>query len=145
MNMKQLVITSTLALSLLSTSLAFANPSANNPGAPTKHHHPCHCHKKAGNMLNQQQRQTLHTIQQNSRSQIAPLLQEKRMLRLQLIGRLATPNTQWNDIAPLIKRINENNAKITELDAKTQLKTFQEIGVLLPAYGQHIHHHSQSF
>ncbi|WP_133128437.1 periplasmic heavy metal sensor [Legionella nagasakiensis] len=144
MNMKQLALTSVLAFSLLGAPVASANPP-NDKIVSTKNHQHCHCHKKMGNLLNKQQRQTLYTIMRESRGQIAPLLQEKRTLRLQLMGKLATPNTQWNDIAPLIKRINENNAKITEQFAKTQLKAFQEVGVLLPPPGKHIHHHARAF
>ena len=77
------------------------------------------------------------------RESMRPLLKEKEALRLQLVGKLATPGTEWKDLSPLIAKINDNNAKITTLFTKTQLSSFQKLGVLLfpHPHAKHSHHH----
>ena len=140
MHIKKLVLGSTLALSLLSTSMVFANEDTNKMTPQIAKHH--HFHKGSGILLTTEQRADLQVILQDMRQQMTPLLKEKRALKLQLMGKLATPAMQWNDIAKLVEHINENNAQITTLFAKTQLTTYQKLGVLLPAFhGRHGHGH----
>lgn len=108
---------------------------------PCQHGHHGH-HTAQGKILTAKDRETLHGIMHGMRESMRPLLKEKESLRLQLIGKLATPGTQWKDISPLIGQINDNHAKITTLFAQTQLTTFQKLGVLLfPNHPQMRHAH----
>ena len=141
MRIKNVVLTSTFALSLIGSSLGFANQDTSKINAPTATHQ----QKGLGNKLTAQQREELRTILLNMRKQMTPLLNNKRALKLQLMGKIATPKTQWNDIASLVNKINENNANITTLFAKTQLITFQKLGVLLPSlHKQYFYEHQAS-
>jgi hypothetical protein len=109
--------------------------AANQVGDSVNHptgKHQNHCSKGVSRMLTPVQRQELHTILQSMREQMTPLIKEKKSLQLQLRGKLATPNTQWDDVSSLVASLNDNHAKITTLYAKTQLKAFQTLGVLLP-------------
>ncbi len=140
MQIKQLVLTSTLALTLLGVSIASAHQPTVQIAPP--HGQQQHCHNKFGHLLTSEERQQLHALLNDMRQQMKPLVKEKRALKLQLMGKLATPNTQWTDIAPLVDKINNNHAKITTLFAKTQLKAFQSMGVLLPKrHGKRFNHH----
>ena len=144
MRINKLVLTSTVVLSLISTSMVFANQDATAAApavAPAVQHQ---YHKGHNRLLTAHQQRELHAIIQGMNEQMLPLLKEKKSLNTQIRGKISAPKTQWSDIAPLVKQLNENNAKITTLFAKTQLTAFQKVGVLLPtphaghSYGSHI-------
>ena len=149
MRIKKLIITGAVALSILGSSLASAQQATPINQTPIKPH--CQmekhsqCHQMAGKLLTVEQRAELHTIKQSMFEQMRPLLKEKHALRLQLMGKIATPNMQWSEVAGLLNRINENNAQITALFAKTQFTTFQKLGVTLPVHhkGHATGHHQK--
>lgn len=143
MHIKNLVIGSGLALSLLSSSIVVADQPT-NPMSPSHKHQQCHKGMWKGKMLSPEERQQVHALMKEMRQQMKPLIREKHALKLQLMGKLATPNTQWEDVAALVKNINETNAKMTTLRVQTQLKSFQTIGIMLPmSHGKHFGHHSR--
>ena len=142
MRIKNLVLTSTFALSLIGSSIGLANQESSTISPPTATHQ--NSHKSSVNKLTSQQRAELHTILEGMREQMIPLLKMKKALKLQLIGKIATPKTQWKDIASLVNSINENNAKITILFAKTRLTAFQKLGVLLPSFNEKRFHENQA-
>lgn len=141
MRIKNLFLTSTFALSLIGASVGFASQNTTTthpPIAPPKK-----THKSGIDLLSSKQHAELHAILQSMREQMVPLLKEKRVLRRQLLGKIATKNTQWKDIAPLVNRINAINANITILFAQTRLTTFQKLGVLLPSFNEKRFHQDQ--
>src|SRR3990167_5666630 len=95
------------------------------------------CHQGSGKLLTAPQRTALHTLRQTMWTEMRPLIKEKQALRLQLMGKIATPNIQWREIEVVLNKVNENNAKITTLRAKTQFTTFQKLGVTFPLHHQH--------
>ena len=112
MSIKKIILTSAIALSILGTTVAHAAEatpiSASTAVQQTSKSLPkqqsCHAHHQrhhAGNkILTSEQRQEMHKMIQTMFEQMRPLLRDKQALKLQLIGKLATPNTQWSDIAP---------------------------------------------
>ncbi|MCL9685651.1 hypothetical protein [Legionella maioricensis] len=137
MAIKRFLLINTLAIALGASSLAAAQPSSEkiiNLSAPPAHAHP---HPFDG-MLSQEQKAELQNYMKAMHQQMAPLLKEKSALRLQLMGKIATPGMQWEEISKLVDKINANNNQITTVFAKTQLQVFQKLGVLLPP--PHKHH-----
>ncbi|KTD36109.1 hypothetical protein Lnau_1093 [Legionella nautarum] len=137
MYLKKLIMTTVLGMSVLGASVVSADSSLNAVKiVPTKQIHQKHEFK---GLLTAEQRNELKAIKKNLHEQLVPLFKEKMALKLQLKGKMAAPQTQWADISKLVEQLNENNAKATTLIARTQLSTFQKLGVLLPL--QHHHHH----
>ena len=148
MRIKNLVLTSTLALSLIASSLASATtpmPSGQSksmteitkPLLPMKH-----CKHRHGKLLTVQERTELDGIMESLFTEMKPLIKEKQALRLQLMGKIATPNMPWSDVSVVLNKVNENNAKITTLLAKTELRAFQKLGIMLPLnHKQRAYHH----
>lgn len=130
MHMKNLALTSAVVFALLNTSMASANQNTATVASPQGQYR---YHKAHNRLLTAKQQQELHAILHEMNQQMIPLLKTKEALNLQIRGKIAAPNTQWRDIASLVNQLNENNAKITTLFAKTQLSTFQKLGVLLPS------------
>lgn len=151
MRIKNLVLTSALTLSLIGPSLASATevttattkapltsitqPAAKITPHKERHHHGYHYHDGV-RLLTEAQRAELRTIRQNTFEQMKPLLKEKQALQLQLRGKIATPNMTWSDITTIVNKINDNNAKMTTLLAKTQFTTFQKLGIMFPRHHQ---------
>ncbi|VEG91097.1 hypothetical protein [Legionella spiritensis] len=129
MNMKSVILGSTLALSLATAPFLHAQPTATISQPAKSHFHHHKCFKK---LLDSEQQQELRTIMQGMRQQMIPLIKERQALKLQLKGKIATSGTQWADIAPLVTSLNENNAKVTMLKTKTELAVFQKLGIMLP-------------
>lgn len=154
MRIKNLVLTSTLVLSIIGSSLASAAatettatktiPMTKLSQTDSKAHHTTwnskHGHQGAGKLLTVQQQADLHTIKQAMFIEMRPLLKEKHALRLQLMGKIATPAMPWSDVEVVLNKINVNHAKMTTLVAKTQLTTFQKLGVTLP-----LHHKQRAY
>ncbi|CDZ79071.1 hypothetical protein BN59_03387 [Legionella massiliensis] len=139
---KKLLITSILGASVLTASVVMAEQTENTGGnlSQVQKIHKNHGYNK---LLTAQQNNELREIMKGLREQMAPLIKEKIALKMQLKGKIATPQTQWSDISKLVEQINENNAKITALIARTQLTTFQKLGVLIPMHNPRFHgaHH----
>ena len=137
MAIKRFLLINTLALALGVSSLAAAQPSSekiiNLSTQPSR----VHQHQWEG-MLSQEQRAELQNYMKEMQRQMAPLLKEKRALKLQLMGKIATPGMQWEEISKLVDKINANNNQITTVFAKTQVQVFQKLGDLLPP--PHKHH-----
>lgn len=150
MRIKDLVLTSTLAVSIIGSSLAFAAQTSNaettpmtkitQSATPTIHSTERHNvrHQGLEKLLTVPQRAELHTIRQAMWTEMRPLLKEKYALRLQLMGKIATPNVQWSEVTAVLNKVNANNTKITTLLAKTQFTSFQKLGISLPL--RHKHH-----
>ncbi|WP_454782940.1 hypothetical protein [Legionella sp. WA2022007384] len=136
MNVKRFLLINSLAFSVLSTCIATAQPVAS--GATVSINQTGHYRQHVGKLLTPEQRMELAKIKQNLRTQMAPLIKEKRALSMQIRGKLATPNAKWSDIANLVEKRNRVNAKISTLWAQTQFQTYQKLGVLLPVH--HGHH-----
>lgn len=136
MIIKKLLISTVLGASVLTTPLVIADQTGANANSSTQIKK-IHGHHGFNKLLTAQENSELRAIMKNFHEQMAPLVKEKVALKLQLRGKIATPQTQWADISKLIEQINENNAKITTLIARTQLSTFQKLGVLMPLP----HHH----
>jgi protein CpxP len=138
MYLRKLIMTTVLSMSVLGASVVSADSS---PGAVNialiKQIHQKQVFK---GLLTDEQRDELKAIKKNLHEQLLPLFKEKMALKLQLKGKMASPQTQWADISKLVDQLNENNAKITTLIARTQLSAFQKLGVLLPLQ-HHYHHH----
>lgn len=140
MYLRKLIMTTVLGTLVLGASVVSANSSPSDivNSAPIKQ-----IHQQRGFMgiLTIEQRDDLKVIKKNLHEQLVPLFKEKMALKLQLKGKMASPQTQWADISKLVDQLNENNAKITSLVVRTQLSTFQKFGVLLPLQPHHFHHH----
>ncbi len=138
MAIKRFLLINTLALSLGVSSMAVvaAQPASEKIATlsaqqnQSKHH-------RLGGLLTQEQRAELKNYMQGMRQQMIPLIKEKKALKLQLMGKIATPGVQWDEISKLVNQINANNAKITTLYAQTQLQVFQKLGVMLPPFHKH--------
>ncbi|WP_131795209.1 hypothetical protein [Fluoribacter gormanii] len=136
MNMKRFLLINSLAFSVLSTSIAAAQPVVS--GATVSINQTGHYRQHVGKLLTPEQRSELAKIKKNLRAQMAPLIKEKRALSMQIRGKLATPNAKWSDISSLVEKRNRVNAKISALWTQTQFQTYQKLGVLLPVH--HGHH-----
>ncbi|WP_454786074.1 Spy/CpxP family protein refolding chaperone [Legionella sp. WA2024007413] len=136
MNVKRFLLINSLAFSVLSTSIAIAQPAAS--GATVSINHTGHYKQHVGKLLTPEQRSELAKIKNTFRTQMAPLIKEKRALSMQIKGKLASPNAKWSDISSLVEKRNRVNAKISTLWAQTQFQTYQKLGVLLPVH--HSHH-----
>ncbi|MCW8398727.1 hypothetical protein OQJ26_07980 [Legionella sp. PATHC038] len=136
MNLKRFLLINSLALGVLGTSIATAQPSATPTVASVNQTGQYRQH--VGKLLTPEQRSELAKIRKNLRAQMAPLMKEKRALSLQIRGKLATPNVKWSDISRLVEKRNAVNAKINTLWTQTQFQTYQKLGVLLPVH--HGHH-----
>lgn len=136
MYLRKIIMTTVLGMSVLGASVVSADSS---PGA---FNIAKQIHQKQGfkGLLTAEQRDELKAIKKSLHEQLLPLFKEKRALKLQLKGKMASPQTQWADISKLVDQLNENNAKITTLIARTQLSAFQKFGVLLPLHHHHHHH-----
>ena len=139
MNMKRFLLINSCALALLGASAVSANAPADVVNAPVQKQGQCRHH--FGKMLSPEQRTELRQIMQGMRAQMTPLIKEKRALKLQIMGKIATPNTQWGAVAGLVEQSNANDAKIATLIAKTRFQTYQKLGVMLPFH----HHHHRNF
>ena len=138
MYVKNLIVTSTFALSLIGASIVSAHQATEHAGPQVaKHQH----HHGVGKMLTKEQREEIRPIMQGMHAQMKPLIKEEQALTLQLNGKLATPNTPWDAIAPLVNHLNEVHAKMRTLFVKTQYTTFQKLGVLIPSPHPHGHFH----
>lgn len=131
MNIKRFLLFSTLALSLGTSAIVSAQtPTEKGGDSKIKH---CHYRVQHDNkLLTKKQRMELHDFMKEMHQQMTPLVKEKRALRMQLMGKLATPGMQWGEVSGLMDKINSNNAKINSLFAKTQLQVFQKLGILMP-------------
>ncbi|PWY56971.1 hypothetical protein DGG96_04425 [Legionella qingyii] len=136
MNMKRFLLVNSLAFSVLSTSIAIAQPVVSS--ATVSINQTDHYRQHVGKLLTPEQRSELAKIKKNLREQMAPLVKEKRALSMQIRGKLATPNAKWSDISSLVEKRNRVHAKISTLWAQTQFQTYQKLGVLLPVH--HGHH-----
>lgn len=147
MNIKKILLTTVSIISIFGTAIASSHADAPKtvPATTVKNSaisYQCHC--KHG--MNDHDYQALQTIKKDFWINMQPLLKIKMALRMQLAGKIATPGTEMTDITPLLIKINENNAKITALVAKTQLLAFQKTGrMLLSKYTsrhhfKHFHH-----
>lgn len=136
MNIKRFLLINTMALSVLSASIATAQPSG--PGAAVVSMNQKGNYQHGNKLLSPEQRSELAKIKKNLHAQMAPLIKEKRALSMQIRGKLATPNANWGDISRLVEKRNTVNAKISTLWTQTQFKTYQKWGVLLPM--RHGHH-----
>lgn len=141
MYMKRLLLVNSCALALLGASVASAQAPTENVTAPM--HKAGQCRPHFAKMLTVEQRTELKQIMTDMRAQMVPLIKEKRALKLQLMGKIATPNVPWTDVAALVEKSNANNAKINTLVAKTRFETFQKLGVVLPMGHHHQRHHSR--
>lgn len=140
MKIKQVLLLSTLALSLGTAPLAIAQPvSQKNEPIKSTHFFKRGHHNNL--YLSKEQKSELRQYMKEMRRQIAPLVKETRALKLQLMGKIATPGTKWSDISGLVGKINSNQAQIKTIFAKTQLNVFQKLGVLLPPPQSHKGHH----
>lgn len=140
MYMKRFLLIYSFAVTLLGASAV----SAQAPSTTNQHNNPQqkHCAVHKGAVLSAEQRTELQQIKKAMRTQLAPLIKEKRALRLQILGKMATPNAQWNEIASLVEKNNANNGKIATLIAKTRFETYQKLGVLMPLGRAHHGHHA---
>lgn len=144
MNIKRFLILNSIAFSILSTSMATAQPSVAGAGMVSIHQTQ-HFRPNEGKLLTPAQRSELARIKKNLHEQMMPLIKEKRALSMQIRGKLATPHANWNDISKLVEKRNMINAKMNTLWTQTQFKTFQKLGVLLPArHGHHCGFHQKN-
>lgn len=132
MSIKKIFLTSVSLITILGATVAtsYANDQKTVPATTVQHatsHHQCHF--KHG--INNTDYQAMHAIKKDFWITMQPLIKTKMALRIQLAGKIATPGTEMTDITPLLTKINENNAKITALVAKTQLVAFQKTGRML--------------
>lgn len=135
MNIKRFLLMSTVSLSILSTSLVSAQSTANTALSPVSHssqHHP-----EITKVLTPQQQVELVKIKKNLRAQMIPLIKEKQAISMQIRGKIATPNTKWSDLSGLVERGNQIDLKMSTLWTKTQLQTYQKLGILLPIHHRH--------
>lgn len=142
MYIKKLLITTVLGVSMLGANAVSADQTSTFANSSTKQ---ASKHHGFNRMLTTEQRKELHNIMKGLHEQLVPLFKEKMALKMQVRGKLATPQTQWADISKLVDQINENNAKITTLITRTQLTTFQKLGVLLPLPHHRFHGHKHGF
>ncbi|CEG56181.1 hypothetical protein [Legionella fallonii] len=139
MTIKRFLLINTLALSLgVSSMAAMAAQPASEKIATLSAQQSQPKHHRWGGLLTQEQRAELKNYMQSMRQKMTPLVKEKKALKLQLMGKIATPGVQWDEISKLVDQINANNAQMTTLYAQTQLQVFQKLGVLLPP--PHKHH-----
>ncbi|KTD17748.1 hypothetical protein [Legionella jordanis] len=144
MNLRRLLCMPAFLLSLGLSPLALADDGPqHNQTLPTGKIHKSH----AGHLLTAEQRGEVDKMIETMHQQLNPLIKERQALRLQLMGKLATAGMQWDELSPLVTKINANNSQITELLAKTQLQIFQKFGVLLPPRPRAVmfHHHHRAF
>lgn len=141
MYMKRLLLVNSLAIALLGASVASAQAATDTVNAPSPKTTQCHQH--FAKMLTPEQRTELQQIRQDMRAQLLPLIKENRALKLQIMGKIATPNAPWSDVASLVDKSNANHAKIATLLAKTRFDTYQKLGILLPL--KHHHHGGRHF
>jgi periplasmic protein CpxP/Spy len=130
MYMKRLLLINSFVFALLSASVVSAEPAAQAVNAPTQK--AGHCRSQYGKELTGVQRNQLQQIRKGMRAQLLPLIKEKRALKLQILGKIATPNAQWNEIASLVEKSNATQAKIALLVAKTRFETYQKLGIVFP-------------
>ncbi|KTC83915.1 hypothetical protein [Legionella cincinnatiensis] len=142
MNIKRFLLINSMALSLLGASIASAQPPAS--GAATSTNQSQQYHHSMNKILTPQQRVELVKIKKNLRAQMLPLIKEKRALSLQIRGKIATPDAKWSDISSLLEKRNAVELKISTLLAKTQLQTYQKMGILLPIHHRHHYCHGQN-
>ena len=136
MNIKRFLLINSMVLSLLGASMASAQSVVNN-AATTK---TGHYHQHIDKMLTPEQRTELLKIRKGLRAQMIPLIKERRALSMQIRGKIANPNAKWSDISALVEKRNVINDKMSSLWAKTQFKTFQKLGILLPVHKHHRHY-----
>ncbi|WP_115710815.1 hypothetical protein [Legionella sainthelensi] len=142
MNIKRFLLINSMALSLLGTSIASAQSMASS--AATSANQSSQYHQSISKILTPQQRAELVKIKKNLRAQMIPLVKEKRALSLQIKGKIATPNAKWSDISGLLEKRNAVELKISTLLAKTQLQTYQKLGILLPTHHRPHNCHNQN-
>lgn len=143
MNIKRFLLINSMALSLLAASIASAQPMASGV-ATTSPNQSSQYRQSISKILTPQQRAELVKIKKNLRAQMIPLIKEKRALSLQIRGKIATPNAKWSDISGLLEKRNAVELKISTLLAKTQLQTYQKLGILLPIHHRHHLCHNQN-
>lgn len=139
MTIKRFLLVNTLALALgLSSMAAVAAQPDSEKIASLSAQKNQPMHQRWGNLLTQEQRAELKNYMQETHQKMLPLIKEKNALKLQLMGKIATPGVQWEEVSKLVDKINANNAQMTTLFAQTQLQVFQKFGIVLPP--PHKHH-----
>lgn len=144
MSIKKLLLPGVFAISLLGSSAVMAaDQQANNMASTQSSAQMMSCsancpmskHMKAMmDNLTPEQRNEIQTTMSDLQKQISPLMQQQKVLRMQLNGKLVTKGTQWSDIQPLLDQINKNNAEIANDMAKARFEVFQQTGVVLPEH-----------
>lgn len=134
MRIKNILLANIIAATLLTSNIAMAEtiitpPAATPPATANLYPMP-----SFGGMLSPTEQTEVANLMNVMRAQMIPLLKNERALDLQLKGKIATPNTQLSDLAPLINDINTNHGKIETLKTKTQLDIYQKFGVMVPDY-----------
>lgn len=135
-----LIITGILATVFATAPIVYANPIDNT--APKNKSYHC-LHKHCPKSLGKEECGKFMQIVKAKHTQLKPIIKEQRALRAQLKGKIATPGTKWNDLAPMVSKINKNREAMTIIKVNTQLQLFQELGLLKPnAMGtNHFHAH----
>ncbi len=123
MNIKKYLVIGALVGSLAGLPIANAHMSAHQGGQ--------HSHAKVLKLVPKEQRTEFEAMLKNTRLQLLPLVKEKRALRMQEMGLLATSGAHWEDISAIVDKLNANNAAITKLLAKSQFEIFNKFGVIL--------------
>lgn len=140
MNRHQLSIAGVLGCSLFASSMAFAMPQAQvtqtHAHPPTHQMH--HQHRNMGyRHLSPAKRAEVRTMRRAHYTQIAPLIQNRRVLEMQLNGRLVTPGMQLAELNGLVEQINRNDAKLRQINTHARFNLYQKTGILM-----HGHHHA---
>jgi len=139
MHIKKLMMTTILSISVLGITGVSANQSTIKEANSIPIKKACK-YQGIKSVLTVEQRDELRNIMRNLHVQLTPLIKKKMALKIQLKGKMATPQTQWADINKLVEELNENNAKMTTLITRAQLVAFQKFGVFLPLHHR-FHHH----
>ncbi|MFJ1268953.1 Spy/CpxP family protein refolding chaperone [Legionella lytica] len=137
MNIKRLLLVNSCAFALVGASVVFAQASTANGEKEAQKQEQCAKFKS----LSTEQRAQLQAIRKSMRTDMKPLISEKRALRAQIKTAITTPNAQWNNVEALVAKSNEVNNKITMIVAKSRFDAFQKAGVLMPFRHHHKCHH----
>jgi len=131
MNMKNIILSTTLVAVLGASGITLAEPYKKQC-SDTKLSRVHHNHIPGMGSLSKEQKIEFQNSMKALHKSMAPLIKKKMALQMQLRGKFATPEMTWEETAKIVSEINANNAKITTLFAKNQLNIFQKYGVMLP-------------
>lgn len=128
MSFKKLLCSSLLSIGLLFSNAVIAGHT-HEAGDEVKHQKKQRSFKK----LSLEQRQQVKELMKNYRTEFKALHKEMRATKKQLKAQYNMDKPVWNNIQPLIEKMNQTRSKAALLRAKFKFDVYQKTGIKLPS------------